>query len=214
MQQIKAPALFSTSTHQLLRSATQSAHAQIEAHTLLARLLAADLELTEYADILFGFRCFFQHFEARLATEYGVHQELSEYQYRSRIPLLDYDLRQLTSTLPHWLEPCYSPEDALAITHALPKLTTVPQQLGAFYVIEGASQGGRIITKRLAHQFINTDKIATYFNYWQTNPDSWCNWQRCAAAIPLSHSQQAEAVQAARSTFFAIECALAQRRHN
>ncbi|MCH8493089.1 MAG: biliverdin-producing heme oxygenase [Idiomarina sp.] len=213
MQQIKAPTLFSTSTHQLLRSATQSAHAQIEAHTLLARLLAADLELTEYADILFGFRYFFQHFEARLAAECGVHQELSEYQYRSRVPLLNHDLQQLSSTLPHWLEPYYSHEDGLAVTHALPKLTTAPQQLGALYVIEGASQGGRIITKRLAHQFANADKIAAYFSYWQTEPDSWSIWQHCAARLSLSQAQQAEAELAARSTFFAIERALAHRRH-
>lgn len=214
MQPIDVPTQLSTSTHQLLRSATQSAHSQLERDTLLARLLAADLQLSEYANILFGFRYFFQHFEARLTAERGVHEELKEYQYRSRIPLLENDMQQLNSMLPQWEAPHYNSNNAMIVSHALPKLITVPQQLGAFYVLEGASQGGRVITKRLAHRFANADKIAAYFGYWQTEPNSWCDWQRCAARVSLSQTQQIEAVHAARSTFFAIECALAHRRHN
>lgn len=205
------------SIHQLLRGTTAAAHAHIEKNTLLARLLAADLELTEYADILLGLQRFYCNFEAHLEAENGVHDDLAGYQYRSRLPLLNHDLFQLSNMLPstHALNTNFIATTAtdLSLQYSLPSLTSPSQQLGALYVIEGSSQGGKMISKRVTHKFPNAANITAYFNYWQLSPDSWLAWQRCAENQQFNSAQEQAAVDSAISTFLAIEHALPQRRH-
>lgn len=142
----------------LLREGTQVSHRRLEEHPLLRPLMASTLSIEQYSRVIAAFAGFYA------ALERGI-QELSSgidfpgYHYEPRLPLLMDDLAALPvcAVVPCTVAPEYSNENEL---------------VGMLYVLEGATQGGRIIAPRVQqHLALSETSGARYFNFYRQ--DSW-----------------------------------------
>lgn len=130
--------------HLRLRQATQQSHLDIERHPLLAPLLRPDLDRAAYCRVLQAFRSFY------LACEPGLDDGLAarslcqsvQYQYRARAQLLAHDLQDLGAT--GGATQGYSRAGGSVIQQSPEHI------LGWLYVLEGATQGGRLIAPKVS----------------------------------------------------------------
>jgi heme oxygenase len=127
-----------------LKAETQDSHNKIEKVSCMKRLFASDYSIVEYRSFLermFGFYSaiepiIFHH----LSDELRPH-----FQFRSKIESLKQDLIQLGLN-----------EQDIA---ALPRCTSIAfvnsvnQSLGIWYVLEGSTLGGQVISRQLKQQF-------------------------------------------------------------
>jgi heme oxygenase len=120
----------------LLRSRTGALHASIERVPAMTRLLAPDLSVAEYAVVLQAMHAFHAALEPVVSAELCGHP-VSALLDGGRIAALSLDLG--------WLGVA-----AVPARPALPRLDGAAAALGALYVIEGASLGGRVIARRVA----------------------------------------------------------------
>ncbi len=122
----------------VLRRRTADAHARIEACAPLARLFAPDYSLGEHARLL--------------AALLAVYEPLEQEIHRGLPAGLRAALQQRKSAaLQHDLQVLGARPDPRA--EAIPALASVERKLGAIYVLEGASLGGRIIRRHLEARF-------------------------------------------------------------
>lgn len=121
-----------------LRLATSACHTALENQL---PLMNADLSLEDYRQFMGRFYGFYAPLEAQMLA--SPHWQLLEFEYttRQKTPRLAQDLLALGSNVA-----------AVAATPrciALPACATPEQLLGCLYVIEGATLGGRSITRHL-----------------------------------------------------------------
>lgn len=135
-----------------LRNATRSAHQDLEHSSLMRALMAADLSRAQYVRVLQVFASFYQHVDACFANQELAFEFFGEYQYQLRSPTLKADLLNLSSELPT--------ADALPEWRVDFNCTSGFDRqmwlLGMAYVVEGSSQGARIILPRL-HKTLGLD---------------------------------------------------------
>lgn len=84
----------------------------------------------------------------------------------------------------------------------LPALETYPSALGALYVTEGSTLGGKIITGMIAKQLgIGTDTGFSFFNAYGDNTESM--WLEFKNMLNLQHTnaEKAEMLHSAKETF-------------
>ncbi len=160
------------SLRQALRVATRTEHEALEAQPLMRRLVSPELTLSEYGQIMRAQRAYYHLLEPEISPfELALRQQLPEvgYRYYSRLPALAQDCDHLHLPADEIIEPArhifrpQSPEEAL----------------GVLYVLEGASQGGRLILRKLNGSLgLSRDNGASFFNSY-TEHDSWsrlCHW--------------------------------------
>ena len=80
----------------------------------------------------------------------GMEVKIKKHFDQAKLP--DYDQRRKTSSLVRDLTYLNEKLPLLAQTNSLPRITNHFQALGALYVIEGSTLGGRIISKMLTEQ--------------------------------------------------------------
>lgn len=137
-----------------LREGTAALHAETERHPLLRTLLSPALTTRDLALLLCGFREFFALVEPLVPQRLPAELRCGAYVYYPRLPLLEADLADLTADLP--VPPGMCRELAIA---------TPGNILGILYVIEGATQGGRVIAPHLGrHLGFNAHWGARYFH--------------------------------------------------
>ncbi|WP_347330619.1 biliverdin-producing heme oxygenase [Marinimicrobium locisalis] len=185
------------SLRQALRAATQVEHKALEAQPLMRRLLSPELTLAEYGQIVQAQRAFYRFQEPLLwPHERELRDCLPEvgYHYHSRLPSLERDCRQLALA-----------EDGVEsepVSAFRPKSSE--EALGVLYVLEGASQGGRVIARRLSQVLaLDSDNGAGFFSLY-AKQDSWkllCRWLEM---LP-SEEPWEEALTGAKSTFTALK---------
>ncbi|WP_166668798.1 biliverdin-producing heme oxygenase [Thiohalophilus thiocyanatoxydans] len=147
-----------------LRTATKPVHQSLEQHPILQPLLSPVLTREDYRRVLIAFADFYRILEPPLLDELirVTDQQNTTYHYRPRWPLLQDDLRDLGTmidTLP-------------SVTPALPSMENTGALLGVLYVLEGATQGGRIIAPHLARTLgLDADCGVRYFRVYQQ--DTW-----------------------------------------
>jgi len=145
----------SATLHHALRRATHAAHHELEQHPLLRPLLTPTLTLDDYGLVVDAFIDFFEGVEPALcAALSGTAWKGQDYRYLPRLPLLKRDRRDLSlSSGPRICqnEPWeFDEEDA--------------RLLGTLYVLEGATQGGRVIAPQLLRTLqLDADFGASYF---------------------------------------------------
>ncbi len=182
----------------LLRTETQFAHKQLEQTKILARLFAPDFALAEYRDLLSRFYGFVSAIEplifANLPTS---HQPVLA--HRLKADLLLQDLVALGM-------------DVSAVSHLprsddLPNLDSFPHQMGALYVMEGSTLGGRVISKRLQERFGTTidDKLNYYQCYGDNTGAEWKVFQTfMGRQFDENGDGMAAVIAAANATFTAL----------
>jgi len=180
----------------LLRTETRQQHSALEQHPLLCRLLSPGLCREEYGRLLQAFWCFYRRLEPDLMAalpELERQAPFVAYGYQSRLPLLEADFYDLLLGKPTPIVASNA-----TISHPSPG-----EALGILYVLEGASQGGRVIAHRLRKTLgLSGTHGAHYFNQHE-HLCSWpvfCDWLR---QYPWWQQRDA-AIRGARQTFVGL----------
>lgn len=190
-----------------LREQTRPAHVALEAHPLLKRLLSSRLTQRQYGQLLQSLLSFYQSLESELvpatADLLARHPD-PKYRYLPRAPLLAHDCRTLGCDSPG---PRHPPA-ALQLDGSDAYL------LGVLYVIEGSTQGGRLIARHLAQTLgISANSGASFFNIHQLN-NSWKAFRHWLARDLECHCQDEikSMVEGANMTFSTLHTHLDQEQ--
>lgn len=143
----------------LLRQATRQAHHELEQQALLQPLQSEALTRDDYIRVLAAFAGFYRALEPALTDAMDMLPiGRGSYRYLPRLALLQSDLDDLAAPQPGTI-PLLSERPAWPTQDAL---------LGALYVLEGATQGGRVIAPRLAQVLkLGPDRGARYFHLYE-----------------------------------------------
>ncbi len=178
---------------QRLKTETRPQHEALEAHPRLARLLADDYAVDEYGALLASFAALYAPLEAALAGDARL-VEAFGYSERWKMPLLTGDLAALDR-----------PFDALP-AGALPPLPTFSHRVGALYVLEGATLGGRVILKHLQRSLGAAAPLAFYTGYGEATGPRWKEYLERLSALEMAGALDADAVvEGAARLFSALE---------
>lgn len=142
-----------------LRNETKSAHQQLEKATVPFIKKATDTE--QYVYVLRMFYGYFKPVEAQIQAL--IHADL--------IP--DIAERRQSGALVADLHTLGEDTAQLAVTDNLPVIESIPQALGALYVLEGSTLGGRFISQMLMKQLNRTDAITFFGGYGAETDAKW-----------------------------------------
>ena len=169
-----------------LRKHTQVIHRRLESHL---PVLDPDFALADYRDLLQTFSGFYSPLEEALGAVLVSVPEFS-FEARRKVTLLEQDLA-------FYGVPYDVSQDRLATIPQcsdLPATLLVPQALGCLYVLEGATLGGKIISRHL-HSTLGLDAAtgaAFYHCYgsdaghmWRTFGEALTRYANCHSEDPL-----------------------------
>lgn len=147
---------------QVLRQATSQTHRELEQTEVLSPLLQADLTQAHYVQVLSMFARFYATVDAHLVLlQPTLNKHVPGYRYQPRLPYLHQDLFALDAPLP--TQPC-----------AINAPTTLQNAVGWCYVVEGSSQGGAIINRRLQQTLALTPHYGlSFFHHFSVEHDGW-----------------------------------------
>jgi heme oxygenase len=137
-----------------LKLATSASHTTLESQL---PLMKTDLSLDNYHQFVSRFFGFYAPLESQLLAAPHWQNLAFDYQARQKTPRLKQDLLSLGS----------SPESLAVAPQCtdLPEVTTPGHLLGCLYVIEGATLGGRVITRHLQNQLgLTPDSGGAFFD--------------------------------------------------
>ncbi|WP_322906767.1 biliverdin-producing heme oxygenase [Paenibacillus campi] len=187
--------MMSTNILERLRIDTADAHQQIENNSYARSMMDKTMTLPQYTNYLQLFYGFLQPLEQR-ALHSGLPQQLGlDMNMRGKTALLERDLLHLGLTTQQLSE--------LPLCTELPDISTAERLIGCFYVIEGSTLGGQIITKQLM-KFLPVEPEAgiSYFNgYGQHTRDQWLSFRELVLKWGDSDPSRQEIVYSARDTF-------------
>lgn len=175
---------------QIIKQCTADNHTALE--TLLLPQLEAIRAAQDYMGILKSFYGFFKPVE-NLIEQFIDESILPDINTRRKASLLLHDLTFFKA---------HTAEIALA-TH-LPKITNVPQALGALYVLEGSTLGGRGITKMLQkNEAAQLDNAAMKFfsGYGAATGTMWTTFLQKLNNYTTDNNEIEEMIEAANQTF-------------
>lgn len=173
---------------------------------MLKPLVSPELKRQSYVELLGAFLGYFEALEPALRSplmSFAEHEDA--YRYLPRSALLQDDLIDLDAF--EVLE-----RARLTPARTLPNISTADRVLGSLYVLEGATQGGRIIAPRLARALKLTDFFgARYFNLF-----AWQQWQAFRDLVNSRESRyDPEGVaEGARDTFITLAAHLSDHLDN
>ncbi len=177
-----------------LREATCTHHKTIEESL---QLMAEDLSLSTYVRILERFYGYYEPLEYRLHGNSGIRDVLDDLDQRRKVPMLRRDLE-------HW--GCN--ERTLPRCSTVPRVDDAMDALGCLYVLEGATLGGRILSRHFRLQFGTSENAggAFFTGYGERTGAMWQAFHRSVGAIPLSVDQGSKIIQNAQATFRTLQC--------
>ena len=171
-----------------LRRATASAHQALNGHGLLGQLMAADLGRSTYGEILVAFHGIFAPIERAVIGRHLARLQAMGLHRRARTPLLLRDLRALGYDS--------SAIERLPLCRDLPVVATSAAVLGCIYVLDGATLGGRIISRQVAETLgIDADGGLAFFSSAGANVPA--EWRHLVAVIEANTSAEADRDEAA-----------------
>ncbi|MCC5880518.1 MAG: biliverdin-producing heme oxygenase [Idiomarina sp.] len=185
---------------ELLRATTKSEHSALERTPMMASLMNKDLSVADYTQVLLVFARLYATLDPLLIAATQNCQVLDEsYQYHARLPFLQRDLsalrKRLNSSLdwqPATLAQLFSGrQDPSLHNCAQAQSLTQEQTLGLVYVIEGSSQGGKIIAPRLAKQLQLTNNTGlSFFHHFAFQATDWPVLRQQLSALPAEGGNQ------------------------
>lgn len=175
-----------------LKNSTQDKHKEIERNPYTATLFQPDYPLETYTGYLKKLLGFHIPFEAAADGLDGLN--VAE---REKVSMLKNDLRFLNV-----------PEDEIAaVPHCkdLPPMATAPQKIGALYVLEGSTLGGKYIKQQLEKRFgfSETGGLAYFASYGPRLMPMWLAFGQYAdaSAERWTEAEREEAADNARLTY-------------
>jgi heme oxygenase (biliverdin-IX-beta and delta-forming) len=191
----------------LLRTETASAHKNLERTRHLERLFAPDYTMQEYQELIFRFYGFVSGIEPLIFGNLPESQK-AILGHKTKAGLLEMDIAALDTEE-------IAPE-AIPRCGKLPQLPTFARQMGALYVMEGSTLGGRIITKRLKEHFgpAILGKLNYYDCYGESIGSEWKAFQTFMGnQFGDGNDHINEVVSAANDTFLCLHQWLDQSGH-
>lgn len=174
-----------------LKETTKTAHQSVE--TMLIGNIKTIATKQQYAALLSAFYSYFAAMENAMNGQVDLSLLPDYYQRRKAHSLAD-DLKQLGAKLP-----------VLATKTDIPTINNHLQALGALYVTEGSTLGGKIIAKMIGRQLSLTDMSGlSFFNSY--GEQTYRMWQTFTNAInqPLLPQEEAIVIQSANATFLQL----------
>ena len=175
-----------------LRSATSELHRRTERALDLRR---ASSSLREYCALIDRLLGFYEPLEARLFgyRNHALSRKI-DLETRRKVPALYADLATLNPALFRASEVC----------PYIPALDSEASAIGAWYVVEGATLGGRIIGDHLSRRLgISADSGARFFNcYGDLRERNWNEF--CGVLASLQRTEAREVVAGAVAVFDAM----------
>lgn len=108
-----------------------------------------------------------------------------------------------------------SSDNHIPVCQSTPELDSAASALGALYVTEGSTLGGRIITKMIAKQLnISSEKGFSFFNAY--GDDTQIMWEKFKNVLnnPRPHHEQKEMMTAAMDTFSTLNDWITENERN
>ena len=187
-----------------LKADTRALHDEAEAHPAMCALVAPDLSRAVYREHLASLLRFHAALEPALAACPGLGDWVPDLAARRKTDALKADLRSLGAS-EHEIEETASP--------TVPPLPVEgpADGLGALYVTEGATLGGRILARHLASSLgVDASTGAAHFlSYGEERGPMWQRYRAAVDAFGETNPAQADrVVGAAKATFAAFSRAL------
>lgn len=172
-----------------LKKTTAQVHDQLEKRIdILSHLETIDL----YKNLLIKFYQFYLPIEEQL-QKYGNALPLEG---RIKLHFLKNDLLAIGMT----------PEQITRLPKAdpLPSLCTLAEAVGAFYVLEGSTLGGQVISKHLRQKLgILPEKGGGFF--WAYGENTMPMWLKFKDFLNTYEGDHGKALESAKNTFLALE---------
>jgi len=184
----------------VLKSATQHEHEALDA---ALDLMNPEIDAATYRRHLEAFFGIYAPMEHALSAVEGWSEHGIDLDARCKAAALRADLITLGVDEP----------DALPLCETLPALPSLATAFGSLYVLEGASLGGRIISRHVEKQFGYTATHgARYFNgYSARTGEMWMTFRQAVDAYGGEPGRQDEMIAGALATFVAFRQWCAQR---
>ena len=186
-----------------LRDETRDLHERVERRL---PLLDPGVTLAAYRETLAALHALHAPLERRLARVPGLDRCLPDLARRWRAPRLAADLRALGA----------GPSLVAVESPYVPAVDDVPTALGALYVLEGATLGGRLVARHVTSALpVTADDGCGYFASHGVHVGAaWHAFRRAvvAYAAPRDEAAAAAIVAGSRRTFVAFDRATAGLR--
>lgn len=173
-----------------LRNETKTAHQQLEKGTI--PYIKQSTNEAAYSHVLYMFYGYFSQVEEQIQ---GIIDE-------SVLP--DIKERRQSGAILADLNSIGYPTENLRTANELPVIKSIPQALGAMYVLEGSTLGGRFISQMLAKQLNRTpaEGISFFSGYGEQTEAKWKKFTEMMNEYVINHPLNAnEVVAAANETF-------------
>jgi heme oxygenase len=176
---------------EMLKEQTKSNHQKLEKK--LVNKMRSMRTVTDYTDLLRLFYSYFGGLEKMIKLHLDQ-ARLPDYLIRRKAAALASDLIELGAMVP-----------ALARKSELPAIHNHNQALGALYVIEGSTLGGKIISKMVSHQLPSTNGHGlSFFNGYGDGTENM--WEQFKQVLNRPENLPGdEMISAANDTFLKFD---------
>ncbi|GGF67891.1 biliverdin-producing heme oxygenase [Paenibacillus albidus] len=178
-----------------LRNETAVYHKEIEQNKYAAAIMNQSLTLEDYRNYLEKFYGFVEPAETQAAALLEAQQTGFDLGVRGKTALLERDLLFLGASEQEL--------EKLPRCSELPDISTIPRLLGFFYVMEGSTLGGQMITKLLKKNLpVSPETGLEYFNaYGPDTKEQWAGFRQLLTEASAAHQADEQIVEAAKATF-------------
>ncbi len=182
-----------------LKTKTSVSHYNVEVSPLLQPIGTRTLTPKNYTQILRKFYGFFQPLEAKIKQLAQIEQYIPDLSARRKSSLLVQDLQRVTGQ--------QVVLDLLPVCHDLPDITTINDGLGALYVMEGSTLGGKFIAK-VVHETLGytpENGLAFFSGYGAQTGPKWKTFQEALVQYAVTPALGTAVVVTADTTFKKLE---------
>lgn len=180
-----------------LKLGTHARHVAIESRTVL---LDKNLSYSNYSQCLQRFFGYYAPLEKRMLKSPAWDEAGFVYDNRYKTPQIVQDLLALGVAK--------NALTSIPQCNTLPELKTTAQLFGCLYVLEGATLGGRIISKHLnAILNLTPDFGCSFFaGYGQQTGSQWKAFGACLTSFATQTGSDDEIIASANKTFQTLDC--------
>lgn len=165
-----------------------------EKHQQLEVKIVTSIKLIHHRN---DYACLLQLF----AGYFGSLEDLIEQKLNQGM-LPDYPLRRKTAALQADLMCLSAPVPAKIESVNLPTIENNLQALGALYVMEGSTLGGRIITKMVAGKLSDENAFSFFEGYGENTNEMWKSFKASIDTICLTKEETGIIIESANETFY------------
>ena len=179
------------SAAEMLKQLTAEKHQQLEA--LMLPCLTSITQRRQYIQLLHSFYGYFKPVEDAVAP------------FMNNAVMPDWHLRRKAQSILLDLATLEQSNESIRLATHLPCIQTLPQALGALYVMEGSTLGGRGITKMLLKNEaagLQPEHLQFFAGYGSQTGPMWTTFVNVLNSFQFTEAEMEQMVEAANQTFY------------